>query len=197
LTRGYSSFESVFEEIYPYENPHHSVSTAIFIGKQTAIVNLRKLFKPGDFKHALITLSDFSRTDLRKQLLSEGLEPGAMDWIERGTLPQETSFSAFVVTNQGLKIYFQEYQVSSYANGIREVLVPWRVLEHLLPRRGESAISNDQARSTHPETSPDSLEPVSKIASPRGWRDAGRDEENERSLTNLQPAYRQLEEKIL
>lgn len=50
-------------------------------------------------------------------------------WFERGkfSLPHEFAF-----TQSGLLLHYNPYEVASYAQGVFEVLVPYRAIEHLL-----------------------------------------------------------------
>ncbi len=78
----------------------------------------RDLF-PSDPNY-LKTISDYARTDLRRQFGNEGNE----DMILAGTEPQEENFSVFTFTPKAITFYFGQYQVAPYAMGESKVVMP-------------------------------------------------------------------------
>jgi len=54
------------------------------------------------------------------------------DWIRDGASPKWDNFSSFVITEEGIRIFFQPYQVSCYADGERCILLTSRFLESLI-----------------------------------------------------------------
>jgi Protein of unknown function (DUF3298) len=70
----------------------------------------------------------FGDPDQRKK----ELEVNQDDWILRGAGPDRRNFEAFVLTQEGLRIFFDPYRVGSYAEGRYEVLVPYSLLTPLL-----------------------------------------------------------------
>jgi hypothetical protein len=50
------------------------------------------------------------------------------DWILNGAGPDSNHFEGFVLTPDGLRIFFDPYKVGSYAEGRYEVLVPYSVI---------------------------------------------------------------------
>lgn len=139
---GSIGMQFAFEEIYPYENPRHFVRTATFLVGNRSESKLSDLFSMGRFQEALEIISEFARADLRKQLLSDGEERAVSAWIDRGTVPLENSFDRFVIASEGLKILFEQYQVASYANGIREIVVPWSILRPIISNKFSLSISD-------------------------------------------------------
>jgi hypothetical protein len=128
LASGSIGIQFAFEEIYPYENPRHFVRTATFLVGNRSEIKLSDIFSKHRSQEALEIISEFARANLRKQLLTDGEERAVGDWIDRGTVPLESSFDKFVIVKEGLRILFEEYQVANYAYGIREVVVPWSIL---------------------------------------------------------------------
>ena len=128
LASGSTGIQFAFEEIYPYENPRHFVRTATFLVGNSSEIKLSDLFSKHRSQEALEIISEFARANLRKQLLTDGEERAVGDWIDRGTVPLESSFDKFVIVKEGLRVLFEEYQVANYAYGIREVVVPWSIL---------------------------------------------------------------------
>jgi len=64
---------------------------------------------------------------------SQTLEPE--DTIRDGAAPRPENYQTFTLTARSLVIIFREYQVGSYAWGIRRVEIPWHNLTHFL-RKG-------------------------------------------------------------
>ena len=46
------------------------------------------------------------------------------DWITRGAGPQPQNFEQFLLEDGGIRVYFDAYQVASYAMGRQEVFIP-------------------------------------------------------------------------
>ena len=54
------------------------------------------------------------------------------DWIMTGAAPVSKNLSKFVLVNEGIIVFFDPYQVGSYAEGRYEVFVPFEFLEAFL-----------------------------------------------------------------
>lgn len=81
-----------------------------------------------DVDKALSLLSGHAR-----KALSRRLAGGRMDqWILDGTAQDVNNFSSIGLTRQGVRVYFQPYQVAAWAAGAQEVDIP---LEELLPAK--------------------------------------------------------------
>ena len=81
-----------------------------------------------DVDKALSLLSDHSR-----EVLARRLAGGRKDqWILDGTTREVDNFSSIGLTRQGVRVYFQPYQVASWAAGAQEVDIP---LDDLLPAK--------------------------------------------------------------
>jgi hypothetical protein len=74
-------------------------------------------------------LSDYCKSDLARQ----GIESS---WLDDGAGPKEMNFRNFNVTDKGLIINFNEYQVASYAEGPQVVEIPYEALADLLNPQG-------------------------------------------------------------
>lgn len=86
-------------------------------------------------------LSRFCIEDLHKQQTrlfgdpltrDEELLKRQSDWILRGAGPDLKHFEAFVLTQEGLRIFFDPYCVGSYAEGRYEVLVPYSTIAPMM-----------------------------------------------------------------
>ncbi len=79
-------------------------------------------------------LSTESRARLLAQLGSQGVDAG---WVNPGTLPQMSSFdSAWVLTQAGLELTFQEITVAPHALGTPRIVIPWASLAGVLAPDG-------------------------------------------------------------
>jgi hypothetical protein len=53
-------------------------------------------------------------------------------WIVQGASPRPENFEKFLITPQGLKVFFDSYEVACYAEGRKEVFIPRAILEKYL-----------------------------------------------------------------
>lgn len=83
-------------------------------------------------------ISEYCARDLHQQVARErGLDESEYrndNWVIQGAGPTYSNFGAWVLAKTGLLIVFDPYQVGSYAEGTREVLIPPEVLRGLLRR---------------------------------------------------------------
>lgn len=83
----------------------------------------------GDVDKALSLLSSNSR-----EVLSRRLAGGRMDqWIMDGTAQDVNNFASLGLTAQGVRVYFQPYQVAAWAAGAQEVDIPLDALLQAKP----------------------------------------------------------------
>lgn len=97
-------------------HPSHYTKTFNYDLKNNKILKLADLFKPNS--KYLQKLSKLS-----KEKLEDNLD------FEDGIKPLAKNFSNFLITPKGLIIYFNEYQVASYAAGPQEILIPYSELK--------------------------------------------------------------------
>ena len=64
-------------------------------------------------------------------------------WVMSGAGPEEKNFSSFNVTDKGLLITFDEYQIDCYAAGPSEVFVPYSVFTENINDRFRKVLSID------------------------------------------------------
>ena len=57
------------------------------------------------------------------------------DWITTGAAPKATNYRSFVLMNEGITVFFDPYQVGSYAEGRHEVFIPFQYLQPLLTEK--------------------------------------------------------------
>lgn len=58
------------------------------------------------------------------------------EWVRSGAAPEAENFKAFTLSQKGILIHFQQYQVLPYAAGMPEVLVPKSVLDKYVKKGG-------------------------------------------------------------
>lgn len=90
-------------------------------------IKLKDMFKPNT--NYLKVLSDYSIKDLVKRI--DNFEKDN-EWIKTGAAPKLENFNSFNITKDSLIINFQNYQVTSYANGPQEVKIPFSALKAIL-----------------------------------------------------------------
>lgn len=92
------------------------------------VLKLADLFNK-DSKY-LDTLVTQSRVLLEKTIISTDADKDAAEkWIEAGTEAKEENFSTWNLTDEGLMITFQPMQVTDYAQGKQQVIIPYNVLQ--------------------------------------------------------------------
>ena len=114
-------------------HPNHYSFTLNYDLKSGKEVKLADLFKPNS--NYLQKISDYSIQKLK-------IEAGEMsdeEWIKTGAGPEADNFSSWNITDKGILITFDPYQVAAYAAGPQEVLIPYSQLKNIL--RDGSAVS--------------------------------------------------------
>ncbi|MEJ7712580.1 MAG: RsiV family protein [Pyrinomonadaceae bacterium] len=61
------------------------------------------------------------------------------EWIERGAGPQAENYKSWSLTRSGLLMTFDPYSVASYAEGTKEVIIPFAALKNLINSQGPLA----------------------------------------------------------
>jgi hypothetical protein len=90
------------------------------------VLSLNDLFSASDY---LGTISDYCIQRLKAQVSDyESLRDGAS--------PKPDNYNSWLITNNGLQITFDAYQVASYAEGPKSVIVPYRVLKNQIAAGG-------------------------------------------------------------
>jgi hypothetical protein len=107
-------------------HPFHTIDTYIYDYKLGALVSVPDLFKQGS--PYLQTLSQLSRVDLKAQS-----KQGDVGYVYQ---PVADNFSKILPRKDGLTIYFEEYQVASYAAGPQQVVIPYAKLKDIINLNG-------------------------------------------------------------
>ena len=90
------------------------------------VLSLNDLFSASDY---LRTISDYCIKRLRDQVSDyESLRDGASS--------EPDNYKSWLITNNGLQITFDAYQVASYAEGPKSVIVPYSVLKNQIAAGG-------------------------------------------------------------
>ncbi len=120
-------------------HPNHFTRTlnlSLFPAKR---LDLNDIFKSST--NYLQVLSDYCVADLERQKIErwhdpkerhEQLKSGEDDWILSGAGPRCENYKNLVLAKGGVRLFFDEYQVGSYAAGRYEVFIPTHVLEPVL-----------------------------------------------------------------
>ncbi|HPZ08635.1 MAG TPA: DUF3298 domain-containing protein [Candidatus Eremiobacteraeota bacterium] len=122
-------------------HPSHDIWTLNYDLKTGKTINLKDLFmENSDY---LKVISDYSIKELSdkagKDAKEQGYEPD-YDWIKEGAGPKEENFRSFNLTDEGLIINFNEYQVACYAEGPKEVIIPYSKLKDIIKPEGPGGI---------------------------------------------------------
>ena len=68
-------------------------------------------------------ISEIAIAELKAKFAADGMAPDN-EWIERGAGPFAENYTAFGLSDDTLSVYFDSYQVASYADGPQEVSIP-------------------------------------------------------------------------
>jgi hypothetical protein len=91
--------------------------------KSGKTLKLSELFQPNS--NYLDSISRYSIDDLKKQMGKDS----DTDWIQKGAGPDSENFANWNISKKGLAITFDPYQVASYADGPKHIVVPYPVLK--------------------------------------------------------------------
>lgn len=111
-------------------HPNHNSTVFNYDLNTGRELKLAELFKSNS--DYLKVISDHAMKELAEQL---GPDPD-MDWIREGAGPKEENYKSWNLSPKGLEINFDPYQVSSYAAGPREVVIPLSVLKDVINPNG-------------------------------------------------------------
>jgi len=95
--------------------------------KSNKVVKLDDLFA-GNY---LTTISDYCIKDLVRQKDEYTKDPD-ISWIQEGAAPKDSNYLIYNLTGNSLLITFPVYQVASYAEGPKEVYIPYSYLNDVI-----------------------------------------------------------------
>lgn len=104
-------------------HPNNEIITLNYNINSGNKIKLKDIFKPNS--NYLKVLSEYSYKNLSKNITD-------LEWLKTGTAPTEENFDTFNITKDHLIIYFQHYQVASYAEGTKEVKIPLSSLKSII-----------------------------------------------------------------
>lgn len=115
-------------------HPNHYTRVINYDLKNGKTLKLADLFKPGSAY--LETISSYSIDDLKKQAAVNEAPP---DMIDEGAGPNLDNYQSWNISKKGLYITFDPYQVASYAEGPKNVIVPFASLKEIIKPDGALA----------------------------------------------------------
>ncbi len=102
-------------------HPNHTIQTFVYQKEENKILTISDLEQK--YSNLLSILSEESRNLLRKNPKIEHTKLGEEMLLE-GTQPISDNFQHFVMTKDGILIFFEPYQVAPYAEGSFRILIP-------------------------------------------------------------------------
>ncbi len=119
-------------------HPNYSTSVVNYDLKSGASLKLADLFKPGsDYLEAI---SRFCMDVLKKQAAAID---APTETIDEGASPNPDNYQSWNISKKGLAVNFDPYQVASYAEGPKNVIVPYSVLKEMIKPDGPlAAVAN-------------------------------------------------------
>ena len=105
-------------------HPNHYIDTVIYNTKNNSFININDLINID--KNILIKLSNISREELlkNKALSNSDVKEMLMD----GTSPKTDNFKKIALTDEGIIIFFERYQIAPYYFGDYNILIPYSKL---------------------------------------------------------------------
>lgn len=105
-------------------HPNHYIDTIIYNTKDNILFDIDSLIKLN--KNILNKLSDISREELSKNKILNNSD--TKDMLLEGTTPSRDNFKRFVLTKDGIIIFFERYQIAPYYFGDYNILIPYNKL---------------------------------------------------------------------
>ena len=126
------SFKFDMSEFKGGAHPSNSIVTKTFDREEGKEISLSDIFrKDSDYLNALSEIS-FQQL-IQKFLADENLKDGFDEsWVENGTSPSENNFKNFVLAEDSIIFYFEQYQVIAYAAGEQNVEIKYSQLTDIL-----------------------------------------------------------------
>ena len=109
-------------------HPNHNGAVLNYDLQAGRALQLSDLFKPR--AAYLARLAQICIGVLKKDGVSDD------EWIERGAAPEAENYARWNITPQGLLITFDQYQVASYAEGPKEIIIPYATLKDIIDPAG-------------------------------------------------------------
>ena len=132
-----------FDEFTYFSGAAHGITVATtfnFDALTGQPYRLADLFTPSS--NWLVALSRASRGALSRLFGSAAL---TTVWIDPGTTPKASNFSAWSITPWGLQITFGDYQVAPYSAGMPQITIPYASLAGIARAGSPIALAADEA----------------------------------------------------
>ncbi len=107
-------------------HPNNTIWTISYDEDKNKIISIDNLVKKDP--NILNTLSTFSKDALKKDKRFKDTNNDIKSMIEDGTKPINDNFKNFAFSEDGLIIFFEQYQVAPYSFGNFEVIIPYSKL---------------------------------------------------------------------
>lgn len=119
--KDYISISFYQEEFTGGVHPNHTIKTINYNTLTNKIITIDDLIKINP--SLLNSLSSISRNKLKNsEKFKSHLD---LSLLNEGTLPNKENFKNFTLTKEGLKIYFDYYQIAPYYYGTTEIIIPY------------------------------------------------------------------------
>lgn len=106
-------------------HPNSVVFTTNFDSRQNKIITVDDLFKN---ETVLNNVCEECRKKLKHQK-NIGKDESAVKIMMDATYPNKNNYKNFMIGQNGITIYFQQYQIAPYASGVFQVEVPFDLFE--------------------------------------------------------------------
>ena len=122
--QNYISIVLYFEEFTGGAHPIHFIKTFVYDKETNKLLTIDDLLTQN--KNLLNELSTIVRKELLK--IPKYQDPIVKSMLLDGTKPTKENFSKFALTKDGLKVYFDYYQIAPYYYGNSELTIPYKDL---------------------------------------------------------------------
>lgn len=105
-------------------HPNTYITTVTYNTKTNELVTIETLNK--DYPELIKKLSELSYNKLKENEIIKQIN--SEDMLKDGTKPTLENFRNFAFTKEGMRIFFEKYQVAPYVAGEFEILIPYEEL---------------------------------------------------------------------
>lgn len=106
-------------------HPNNIIITINYDRRNNKIITINDLIRN---QQILENISIESRKQL-KQNEDIGKDKYSQEMLLAGTTPNIDNFKNFIFVKEGIKIYFEQYQVAPYSSGVLNVIIPYHFLK--------------------------------------------------------------------
>ena len=126
MYKNYISYVFYIEIYLGGAHPDHLMTTINYDTNRNMFITINDLIKNND--DILEKMSVITR---EKLLISNKFSGNSyvIDMFKDGTSPRTNNYKNFVLTDKGIKIFFNYYQIAPYYLGISKVTIPYEKLD--------------------------------------------------------------------